>query len=137
METISNIKLKSVQACLEYFKLLQRYQAEGLLEVKTADHEAYVTQPAIHAMSEGSNVLEQLKGAIQDTVRHIRTYAAWKSMEGEEYLSQSFAVHVVKDESPHDLLYTIILSRRRVWWKLWSMEDTFDVVDYSKSVEEP
>ncbi len=76
---------------LDYFKMLQRYEAKGFLEVKPAEHEAYITRAALltltptPALPEGegdaaNNLLlqgGQRGAALADTLRNIRAYAVW------------------------------------------------------------
>lgn len=121
----------NLQPWLDYFTMLQQYERKGFLEVKPDNHEAYVTQPALFAMTDGDNPQEQMKGAVSDTVRNIRAYAAYLSRQsGMEYYDEPFAVHVVRDTYPHDLLYTLLLTRRRVWWKLWMKADCMEIINY-------
>lgn len=42
----------------------------------------------------------------------------------------TFAIHVVKDTQPHDLLYTILLSYRRRWWSLWKKSPHYEIINY-------
>ena len=120
---------RDLQPWLDYFKMLREYEQKGFLEVQTEKGEAYITQPALHAMSDGERPEKQLV-AIPQTAQRIRAYAAWKSQEGSDYLSKPFALHAVKDLHPHDLLYTILMIRRRKWWKLWRMTDCIEVIRY-------
>ncbi len=133
------MKHQNLQPWLDYFQMLQTYQLKGFLEVHADKGEAYITQPALHAMTEGSDPEEQLKsGAIFETARRIRTYAAWLdawkaargAARGEEYLRQLFAVHVVEDKHPHDLIYTILLTQERKWWCPWKLTECVEVVTY-------
>ena len=125
------MKHQNLQPWLDYFQMLQTYQEKGYLEVHADKGDAYVTQPALHAMTEGSDPEEQLKsGAIFETARRIRTYAAWRAAKGEEYLRQLFVVHVVEDKHPHDLIYTILLTQKRKWWCPWKMSECVEVVTY-------
>ena len=123
-------KNKDLQPWLSYFRMLQQYQEKGFLEVTAGKNEAFVTAPALFALNDG-DIQEQLaNGAVADTARRIRAYAAWKSQQGEAYLDRNFALHVVKDTTPHDLLYTLLLSRRRVWWKPWRKSERMTVIEY-------
>ena len=119
--------------------MLQEYERNGYLEVKPADMEAYITMPALMALSpsapDGRPMQDadfrQLESDMRDAVRRIRAYGVWRSQKGSGALSWPFAVHVVKPDMPHDLLHTILITRRRVWWKLWMYADRFDVIDYT------
>ena len=122
--------VKDLQPWLDYFEMLQQYEQRGFLDVQAKKHEAYVTQPALHAMTEGDDPQEQLRsGAIAKTVRRIRAFAGYKSQEEKDYLKQNFAVHVVQDTEPHDLLYTVLMSRRH--WPLYP-KDKIEVIDYRR-----
>ena len=121
----------NVQPLLDYFEMLYRYKTSGLLEVYPEKHEAYVTQPALHAVTPGDDPREQIPRALQRTVMNIRAYAAWLSQHGGDYVSHPFAMHVVKEDERHDLLYTLYVSRHRVWWKLWlGKSDHIEVIGY-------
>ena len=119
-------KLINLQPWLDYFDMLRVYEKNGFLEIQTDKHEAYVTLPALHAMSDGDNPVEQIKKAIPDTVRRIRTYAAFKSQD-EEYLTKPFALHVVTSDKPYERLYTLLLAVCNRW--LWKYE-TIKVLTY-------
>ena len=126
-----NRKKKDLQPWIDCFKMLAVYEEKGFLQMAHDQHEAYVTQPALHAMTEGSNPQQQLaSGAILHTVRNLRAYAAWLSRDGEKYLKQNFAVHVVKPEEPHDLLYTVLLTHCRPWWNGWVKRERVETIRY-------
>lgn len=125
-------KHKDLQPWLDYFELLRTYERKTLLEVMPDKHEAYITHAALFTLSGSEKPNDQTIRAIPSTVKRIRAYAGWRSQHGGDYLSRPFALHVVKDEYPHDLLHTILITRRRVWWKLWSKTDYFERIDYKK-----
>lgn len=130
-------KHKDLQPWLEYFEMLRRYKEKGLLHVQPDKHEAYVTEPALHTMTPGNDPQKQLRdGSIFRTVCRLRTYAAWLSTDGAAYTRQPFAVHVVRDEPPHDPIYTIVMERRRKWWRLWMLTDCIEVINYEVKSEE-
>jgi len=121
----------NLQPWLDYFALLRTYEENGYLEIYPEKHEAFITQPAIHALTPGDDPQQQLlSGAIPETVFGIRTYAAWRSQQGSDYLDRPFALNVVKDEKPHDRLYTIVLDRCRPLLRPWRKADTIEVIDY-------
>lgn len=124
-------KHKNLQPWLDYFKVLQQYQEKGFLEVKPKEHEAYITRAALYTLA-GGDVNDNIKllQEVAKVVRHIRTYCGWRQQDGYAYLKEPFVLHVVKEEYPHDLVYTLHLSRRRVWWKLWMKTDRIEVIDY-------
>lgn len=119
-------KWTNIQPWLDYFNMLRVYEDNGFLEIQEDKHEAYVTQPALHAMSDGDNPVEQIKKAIPDTVRRIRVYAAFKS-QNEEYLTKPFALHVVTSDKPYERLYTLLLTAGH--GRLWKY-DTIKVLTY-------
>ena len=53
-------KHKDLQPWLEYFEMLRRYKEKGLLHMQPDKHEAYVTEPALHAMSPGNDPQKQM-----------------------------------------------------------------------------
>ncbi|MFW5563460.1 MAG: hypothetical protein ACOCNX_01035 [Prevotella sp.] len=120
---------KNLQPWLDYFGMLYNYVVNGFLQMEVASHEAYVTLPAIYAMTPGSNVAQILYGSIARTAQRLRTYAAWLSAEGDKYLNKQFAIHVVKDNYEHDLIYTMLLTRKR---RLFKTYDKFEVINYPK-----
>lgn len=124
-------KKVNLQPWLDYFEMLQRYEEAGYLEVMVEKHEAYVTQPAVHAMSDGTNPMTQmLDGSILKTLRRLRAYAAFRSCSGNGYLDRPFALNVVSEESPHGPLYTLVISRQRRWWRLWLKGDVVETITY-------
>lgn len=109
------MKKTDLQPWLDYFEMLGANEKNGFLKIQEENHEAYVTCSALHAISEGTDPLEQLAGgAVADTLGRIRAYAGFKAQKGKAYLKENFALHVVKDDFPHDLIYTLLLSRRRI-----------------------
>lgn len=126
-------KTKDLKPWLDWFDMIQAYERNGYLELQIDTHEAYVTQPAIHAMSDGGDPQEQLmNGAIIDTVRRLQGYAAFRSTKGVEYMKLPFAIHVVKPEHPHDLLYTLLITHRKSWRTLWRWRDKIEVITYQE-----
>lgn len=122
---------KDLQPLLDYFDLLQTYERKGYLELQLNKHEAYVTQPALHAMSEGDDSQEQLRdGSIIETVRRIQGYAAFRSTKGVAYMEPPFAIHVVQAEPPYDPLYTLLITHHKSWRTLWRWRDNIEVIDY-------
>lgn len=131
-------KHQDLQPMLDYFGMLQTYERKGYLEVLPEKGEAYITQPALFTFACVSfeepkladvNIPHVMKN-VGHTACRIRTYAGWKSQQGKSYIDKPFALHVVADQHPHDLLYTLLLMRRRVWWKLWRKTDRIEVIDY-------
>ena len=157
-------KKTNLQPWLDYFKMLQRYEAKGFLEIKPQEHEAYVTRAALltliptPALPEGEGDAANGK-AIHDAVTRLRAYAAFRSApavgqqhpvdindpdaeipvipikELTAYFSQPFATHIVKEEYPHDLLLTLLLQQKRSWRTAWRTVDTIEVIDYTEKMK--
>ena len=134
---------KNLQPWLDYFEMLHSYEENGYMNVLPEKHEAYVTLPALltitgyddagdAAADRSLQAVLRLMRVVRSAVRRIRTYAGWKSQHGGDYLVRPFALHVVEDEMPHDLLCTMLLTRRRVWWKLWTKADRIEVIGYGR-----
>lgn len=126
---------KDLQPWLDYFDMLQTYENKGYLELQLDKHEAYVTQPALHAMSKGEDPQEQLRdGSITETVRRILSYAAFRSTKGSEYTKPPFAIHVVQPEPPHDLLYTLLITHRKSCRTLLRWRCNIEIIDYKSEM---
>lgn len=152
-------KKTNLQPWLDYFKMLQRYEQEGFLQTNPKEHEAYVTRAALltlnptPALPEGEGDAANGK-ALHDAVTRIRTYAAyrWAPAVGQQhsadmndpdaeipvipiedltaYFSAPFAVHIVKEDYPHDLLLTLLLQQKRAWYG--RTKDTIEAIDYTE-----
>ena len=118
-------KHKDLRVWLDYFDMLQTYENKGFLEMHSDKYEAYITEPALFTLSP-----DNLLAGIPDTLRRIRTYAAWIMQEGISYMNSPFALHVVSEKPPHDMLYTILLSRHRSWWCPWKREGV-EIIKYN------
>ena len=121
-------KHKDLQPWVDYFEMLRANVESGFLQMSVVKHEAFVTQPCIHAMSEGDDPAKQIEnGSLLQTAHRIFTYAAWLSGEGNGYRHKPFAVHVVKPDEPHDMIYTILFTRvlRFLRW-----EEKVEVINY-------
>ena len=128
-------KRKSLQPWLDYFEMLHTYEQKGYLEVKPEKHEAYITRAALCTLSH-TPALPEGEGAaadtrVFDTARRLRTYAAYRSFSDADYDKYTFALHVVKEEAPHDLLYTLLLTRRRRWWWPWRKAEKVEIINYN------
>ncbi len=158
-------KKTNLQPWLDYFKMLQRYEAKGFLEVKPQEHEAYVTRAAlltlagIDAEDVQSAAISSQPEALADTLPRLRAYAAyrWAPAVGQQhpadmndpaaplpvipetelaaYLSQPFATHIVQEDYPHDLLLTLLLQQKRSWRTAWRTVDTIEVIDYTSKAK--
>ena len=132
-------KHKDLQPLIDYFDMLRGYEQSGHLELQQEKHEAYVTQAAIYTMFPDSGTSEPVSGIVtakiaQDfpnILHRIHAYAGWKSQQGSDYLTQPFALHVVKDEPPHDLLYTLLLSKKRTRRSAWRKRDHIEIISYT------
>ena len=124
-------KNRNLQPWLEYFEMLRTYEQKGFLEVLPDKHEAYVTRAALHTLSPGDPLSQIRSGELAGTLRRLHAYAAWMSREGEEYLKGTFALHVVKEDPPHDLAYTLVISAVTSWRRLYKGRYSIEVIDYS------
>lgn len=121
-------KHKDLQPWIDYFEMLRANVESGFLQMSVVKHEAFVTQPGIHAMSEGDDPAKQIEnGSVLQTAHRIFTYAAWLSGEGDGYRHKPFAVHVVKPDEPHDMIYTILFTRVLRFFK-W--KEKVEVINY-------
>ena len=121
-------KHKDLQPWVDYFEMLRANVESGFLQMSVVKHEAFVTQPGIHAMSEGDDPAKQIDdGSVLQTAHRIFTYAAWLSGEGNGYRHKPFAVHVVKPDELHDMIYTILFTRvlKFMRWK-----EQVEVINY-------
>lgn len=129
-------KNKNLQPWIDYFEMLQEYEHGGFLQTDPKKHEAYVTRAALLTLSGNEEPFEATSASIRqlrefsDVVRRVRAYAGWRSQEGKRYLKYSFAMHVVKEEEPHDVLCTILLSRVRPWWCPFWKRDRIETITY-------
>lgn len=123
-------KHNDLKPWLAIFDMLSACVRLGYLQMNIGKHEAYITQPAIHAICKGDDPKRQVKdGDVIVAAERVRNYAAWLSGEGMAYLQANFAVHVVKPDEPHDLMYTFVFARKLRFFK-W--KDKVDVITYPK-----
>ena len=154
-------KRTNLQPWLDYFKMLQRYEQEGFLQMNPQEHETYVTRAALLTLSninpediQSATILSQPPTIIADTLSRLRAYAAyrWAPVVGQQhpvdindpnaeipvipieeltaYFSQPFAIHIVKEDYPHDLLLTLLLQQKRTWYG--RCKETIEVIDYTE-----
>lgn len=153
-------KIIDLQPWLDYFKMLQQYEAKGFLEVHPKEHEAYITRAGLLTLSpapaapEGEGDAGANGEALHSTVTRLRAYAAYRSAHavGQQYpadmsdpaaplpaipeadltayLSQPFAIHIVKEDYPHDLLLTLLLQQKRTWYG--RRKEAIEVIDYTE-----
>lgn len=134
--------LSNPQPWLDYFQMLRTYAEHGYLEIQPAKHEAYITRAALATLvnaDEERNAAERPVSvgtadgkALLDLVRRLRAYAAYLATAGADYLRHPFALHVVKETEPHDLLLTLLLTRRRRWFAPWRTSDHIEVITYTE-----
>jgi len=153
-------KKTNLQPWLDYFKMLQQYEAKGFLEIKPAEHEAYVTRAAlltlagIDAEDVQSAAVSPQPEALAATLSRLRAYAGWKAAAADpstisqfplsrlpvafqpSYISAPFATHIVKEDYPHDLLLTLLLQQKQSWRTAWRTVDTIEAIDYTEKNEE-
>lgn len=123
-------KHSDLQPFLDYFSMLREYVEKDYMQLDVKEHAVYITQPAIHAMTPGNDPAMQLRdGSIENTAFRIRAYVAWLSGEGNDYLDRNFSVHVVKDEEPHDLIFTLLFSQPR---GIFRTKPKVEVITYPK-----
>jgi len=187
--------MKDLQPYLDYFDMLRTYAEQGLLEVLPAAHEAYITAPALYALSyvddidklvkhveHTGNRFEQLRlnaklfQSLTATTNNIRIYADFLNANAEGFkqyqeasesakdtpastsavrqaaenlrkpqvvngkdpltpfrgnkLSETFALHVVGEDHPHPLRYTILATTKRRWYTPWKKTDHYEVITY-------
>lgn len=153
-------KRTNLQPWLDYFKMLQQYETKGFLQMNPKEHEAYVTRVAlltlagIDAEDVQSAAISSQPEALAATLSRLRAYAAyrWAPAVGQQhpvdindpdaeipvipieeltaYFSQPFAVHIVKEEYPHDLLLTLLLTQKRAWYG--RRKETIEAIDYTE-----
>ena len=141
---IGSKKRKNLQPWLDYFTVLQEYEARGFLDVQKEKNEAYITESALHSLSGSSADIVSIvhedplraksllaRDALR-TARRIRAYAGWRSKKGEAFLAEPFALHVVGDEYPYTPKYTLLITSRRRWWMPWTVTDHVEIVEYEE-----
>jgi hypothetical protein len=159
---MSKSKYQDLTPWLDYLDMLQWYEQEGFLQMNPKEHEAYITRAAlltlagIDAEDVQSAAISSQPEALADTLSRLRAYAAyrWAPAVGQQhatdmndpaaplpaipeaeltaYLSQPFAIHIVKEDYPHDLLLTLLLQQKRSWRTAWRTVDTIEAIDYTE-----
>lgn len=147
-------KKTNLQPWLDYFKMLQQYEQKGFLQMNPKKHEAYITRAAQLTLANIDAVdIQPVTSSLSDEklidpISFLRAYAAYRSAtavgqqhpaaplpaipeaELTAYLSQPFAVHIVKEDYPHDLLLTLLLQQKRTWYG--RRKETIEVIDYTQ-----
>jgi hypothetical protein len=128
-------KTINLQPWLNYFELLKTFEKGAYLEMQEGKHEAYITLPAACLLALDRKITNVQIGDIlvgmPRVLRHIRAYAAWLSRRGKDYMAVPFALHIVEEKEPHDLLHTLVISSERKWWRLWMPHDSINVISYT------
>ena len=120
-----------LQPWLAYFEMLRQYRDKGFLEMQPDKHAAYITRAALYSLATRDGDDKFMMVRILGAVKNIRAYAAFLSMQGKPFINEPFALHAVGEDEPHGLIFTILLTRRRAWWKLWmGMADRVEMIDY-------
>lgn len=151
---------KDLQPWLDYFQMLRRYEENGYLELHPDKREAYITRVALLTLSQLANaqtVTQALFRYLMQRCAHAEGLEyyddamrvnpdgpasdkpAWTTEElsaharavTRELADGTFALHIVKEDAPHDLLFTIVLSHpARVWWKPLQPKEHYEIIDY-------
>ena len=131
-------KHQDLQPWLDYFAMLRTYELNGYLEMMPDKHDAFISQAALFTLTPGGDNPAALPPeAIPDTVRRIRAYAAFCARQGDSYLSEPFALHIVQDEPPHDPLHTVLLTQESSWRTAWRTREKVNVINYTETEDKP
>ena len=124
-------KIRDLQPWLDYFAMLRTYEESGYLEILPEKHEAFITRAALMTLVPDDILVGKTdKGVLADTARRIRACAAFRVQQGEAYLCENFAMHIVKEDRQHDLLFTVLLEKPRQWFRHWPKTDKVQVITY-------
>lgn len=143
-------KRVNLQPWLDYFDMLRTYKEGGLLELHTDDSSAYITMPAILRLAGCDEIITRMKtqnipdsqmhemwrtinGKLKETATRIRAYAMFlqAAENGDKGTGgQAFALHVVADNHPHDLCFTILVKETRSCRKLGRKDLETDIIYY-------
>ena len=147
-------KRTNLQPWLDYFRMLRQYEQKGFLQMNPKEHEAYITRAAlltlagIDAEDVQSTAMSSQPEVLAATLSRLRAYAAyrWVPAVGQQhpadpsaishqpsYISAPFALHIVKEDYPHDLLLTLLLQQKRSWRTAWRTVDTIETIDYTQN----
>lgn len=137
-----------LQPWLDYFDGLQRLVRNGYLEMHPKEHEAYITRAAFltittdedgivkrkksKSLTEATNMVRNFN-LMKDTVSYICVYAGYLSQEGSNYMDKPFALHIVEEEVPHNMLNTLLIRIRRRWCKPWRKQEKMEIINYTNN----
>ena len=137
-----------------FYDLYPSYVQSGYLEPHPEACEAYITDAALYTLVR-SDDSEPSPGAVSGPTaeylmhgrisrrtytrmlveaRRIRGYCDFlntrEGIKAEARQPGAFALHVVESKQNHDLLYTILLTRKRWWWWPWATLERANVITY-------
>ncbi len=115
---------------IDYFDVLRAYERKSYLETHADKHSAYVTRVALCALTGSEAPDAQVREIVERTARYVRAWAAFKSGEGRAYEHTPFALHVMSDDEQPRVLFTVVLSQPRRWWRLWRRTEHLEVITY-------
>lgn len=132
---------KDLNPLIQYFKKLHAYECGGFLDVMKEKREAYITRAALLTLMGvdetdivGGFADQQVPMTVISTILQLlRGYAGFLSQQGKKYLEGNFALHVVGDDPPHDLVLTLLLTTRKRRF-LPGMKETVEVIDYGNKL---
>ena len=137
----------------------EAYATRAALLTLVPEADGTVTDPAPNPAPTGVGSATPSDAELIALLTRLRAYAAyrWAPAVGQQhpadmndltaplpvipkaeltvYLSQPFAVHVVKEDYPHDLLLTLLLQQKRSWRTAWRTIDTIEVIDYTEKAK--
>lgn len=133
-------KVRNLQPWLDYFEMLHTYEYKGYIELSKEGGEAFVTEAALMTLSNADRPefdnpkLEAVRRvrAYKDVARRIHAYTVWKLRRDYDYIKEPFALHVVMDKEPHDMMATFLITRRRRWWWPFIKMEHFDITTYGR-----
>lgn len=123
-------KKKNLQPWIDAFLVLRQLKNQGWLDLHEKNHEAFITLPALHAITKGDLPQQQKPEHIRTTMKLILAYAASLSAIGQEYITRPFAIHVVRDEGKNEPIYTALLSYKRKWWWPFTKSEHIEIITY-------
>ena len=82
---MSKNKHQDLQPWLDYFEMLQQYEAKGFLQTNPKEHEAYITRAALLTLANIDAVdIQPVTSSLSDEkfidlISILRAYAGWKA----------------------------------------------------------
>ena len=141
------MNMNNVLPWMVYFEMLNAYERKGYLEVIPDKNETFVTRAALFSLSLCNEKADMSVKTMEETICRIRAHRVYRSQLeriGKSDLKEDmgrrpleidrpFALYVVKEENPHDLICIILVTRRRKWYRFWQKTDCIRVVTYGDS----